>query len=115
MTSAPDPHGQAALMLCESLAYLLIEQETVSRQQVIDAIEGVIEVKQRARRRQRRLHPPAKNHHAQHVRCVPTQDFAVTESKTGRRTRSSACGILLPYLTFCFPAHAAKSTVAELT
>ncbi len=34
-------------MLCESLAYLLIEQETVSRQQVIDAIEGVIEVKQK--------------------------------------------------------------------
>ncbi|MGI4792756.1 MAG: hypothetical protein ACRYG8_01465 [Janthinobacterium lividum] len=46
MTSAPDPHGQAALMLCESLAYLLIEQRLVGQQQVIDAIEGVIEVKQ---------------------------------------------------------------------
>ncbi len=32
-------------MLCESLALLLIEQGTVSKHQVIDAIEGVIEVK----------------------------------------------------------------------
>ena len=42
----PDPHGQAALMLCESFAYLLVEQGLASKQQVIDAIEGVIEVKQ---------------------------------------------------------------------
>ncbi|MGI4793192.1 MAG: hypothetical protein ACRYG8_03730 [Janthinobacterium lividum] len=33
-------------MLCESLAYLLVEQRLVCQQQVIDAIEGVIEVKQ---------------------------------------------------------------------
>jgi hypothetical protein len=45
MTSTPDPHGQAALMLCESLALLLIEHGALSKHQVIDAIEGVIEVK----------------------------------------------------------------------
>ena len=33
-------------MLCESLAHLLVEQRLVGRQQVIDTIEGVIEVKQ---------------------------------------------------------------------
>lgn len=32
-------------MLCESLALLLIEQGIVSRHQVIDAIEGIIEIK----------------------------------------------------------------------
>lgn len=32
-------------MLCESLALLLIEQGVISKHQVIDAIEGVIEVK----------------------------------------------------------------------
>ena len=45
MTSSPDPHGQAALMLCESLAYLLVEQGVVGKHQMIDAIEGVIELK----------------------------------------------------------------------
>ena len=44
MTLISDPHGQAALMLCESFAYLLIEHGTVSKHQVIDAIEGVIEI-----------------------------------------------------------------------
>ena len=42
---SPDPHGQAALMLCESFAYLLIEQGIVSKQQVIEAIEDVVDVK----------------------------------------------------------------------
>ena len=46
MLTASDPHGQAALMLCESLAYLLVERRLVSKHQVIDAIEGVIEVTQ---------------------------------------------------------------------
>ena len=32
-------------MLCESLALLLIEQGVISKHQVIDTIEGVIEVK----------------------------------------------------------------------
>ncbi len=32
-------------MLCESLALLLIEQGIVSTHQVIDAIEGIIEIK----------------------------------------------------------------------
>ncbi len=32
-------------MLCESFALLLIEQGIVDRHQVIDAIEGVIEIK----------------------------------------------------------------------
>ncbi len=46
MTLTPDPHGQAALMLCESLAYLLIARGTLTREALIDAIDGVIEVKQ---------------------------------------------------------------------
>ena len=33
-------------MLCESLAHLLIAQGTLGREEVIDAIDGVIEVKQ---------------------------------------------------------------------
>lgn len=45
MTLTPDPHGQAALMLCESLACLLVERDLVSAEQVTNAIEGVIEVK----------------------------------------------------------------------
>jgi hypothetical protein len=41
----PDPHGQAALMLCESLALILIGRGVVSKAQMDDAISGVIEIK----------------------------------------------------------------------
>ena len=46
MKLTPDPHGQAALMLCESLIVLLVEEGVIDRDQAVDAIEGVIEVKQ---------------------------------------------------------------------
>ena len=46
MTSTPDPHGQAALMLCESLALLLIAKGILPKNQVVEAIDGIVEVKQ---------------------------------------------------------------------
>ena len=46
MELKPDPHGQAALMLCESVMLLLIEKGTIDKYQAADLIEGVIEVKQ---------------------------------------------------------------------
>ncbi|TDH58877.1 hypothetical protein E2C06_30345 [Dankookia rubra] len=46
MTLPPDPHGQAALMLCEGLALLLIAEGTLPKSQVVEAIDGIIEVKQ---------------------------------------------------------------------
>ena len=45
MTSMPDPHGQAALMLCESLMLLLVEQGIVSKTQAVEAIDDIIELK----------------------------------------------------------------------
>jgi hypothetical protein len=45
MELEPDPHGQAALMLCESLLLLLIEKGIIDKDQAADAIGGVIEVK----------------------------------------------------------------------
>jgi hypothetical protein len=39
-----DPHGQVAMMLCESLLHVLIEQGVLSRQQAIEAIEGIAEL-----------------------------------------------------------------------
>ena len=45
MTKSPsDPYTQMSLRLCESLAYLLVDQGLVSKQQVINAIEDVIDV-----------------------------------------------------------------------
>ena len=46
MELTPDPHGQAALMLCEGLALLLIEEGIVHRDELVGVIEGVVEVKQ---------------------------------------------------------------------
>jgi hypothetical protein len=41
---APDPHGQVALMLCESLLHVLVEQHVITRETAIEAIEGVAEL-----------------------------------------------------------------------
>ena len=46
MTLTPDPHGQAALMLSETVALLLVENGILLKSQVVDAIEGIIEVKE---------------------------------------------------------------------
>jgi hypothetical protein len=45
MALTPDPHGQAALMLCESLLVLLVEAGIVQKEHVIDAIEAAVDVK----------------------------------------------------------------------
>lgn len=46
MTHDPDPHGQAALMLCECMLILLIEEGHLPKDRVLDAIADVIDVKQ---------------------------------------------------------------------
>ena len=45
MNLTPDPHGQAALMLCEGALLLLIEKGIINKDQAADLIEGIIEVK----------------------------------------------------------------------
>ncbi len=45
MTLTPDPHGQAALMLCEGLALLLIERGAITREEAVDVIDGLVELK----------------------------------------------------------------------
>ena len=45
MKLTPDPHGQAALMLCESLMLLLIEEGVIPKDEALQAIADVIEVK----------------------------------------------------------------------
>ena len=42
----PDPHGQAALMLVESLLLLLIENGVIQKEQATEAIDGIVEIKQ---------------------------------------------------------------------
>ncbi len=42
----PDAHGQAALMLCESLLLLLVERGVLDKETLLDAMTNVIEVKQ---------------------------------------------------------------------
>ena len=46
MTHDPDPHGQAALMLCECMLILMVEEGHLPKHRVLDAISDVIDVKQ---------------------------------------------------------------------
>lgn len=46
MQKDPDAHGQAALMLCETLMILLIERGVVPKALTLDAITDIIDVKQ---------------------------------------------------------------------
>jgi hypothetical protein len=45
MTPPSDPHGQAALILCESLILLLVEKGVIRREDAYDAVEGAIDVR----------------------------------------------------------------------
>jgi hypothetical protein len=42
----PDPQGQVALLLCESLLHVLVEQRVISRDAALSVIEGVLELTQ---------------------------------------------------------------------
>ena len=42
----PDPHGQAALMVCESLLILLIESGAIQKNVAVEALNDIIDVKQ---------------------------------------------------------------------
>jgi hypothetical protein len=44
--AAPDPHGQVALMLCESLLHVLVEEAILTREKALEAIGGVAELMQ---------------------------------------------------------------------
>jgi hypothetical protein len=40
----PDPQGQVAMLLCESLFHLLVEKGVLSHQAVLEAFEGIAEL-----------------------------------------------------------------------
>ena len=42
--ASSDPHGQVALMLCESLLHVLVEEGVVPREKVIEAIDLVADL-----------------------------------------------------------------------
>lgn len=45
-TRDPDPYGQAALMLCETIASLLIETGKLSKEDVAGSLFAIMDVKQ---------------------------------------------------------------------
>jgi hypothetical protein len=42
--TAPDPDGQVALMLCESILHLLVEERVISNEKALGAINSVVEL-----------------------------------------------------------------------
>lgn len=46
--SKPDPHGQVALMLCESLLHELVEAGVISNAQALGVIDTVVELAREA-------------------------------------------------------------------
>ena len=44
MMQSPEPHCEVALMLCESLIYLLVEEGVISKERALEAINGVVEL-----------------------------------------------------------------------
>jgi hypothetical protein len=55
---SPDSHGQAALMLCESLLHLLLEQHVITKEKAIEMIRDVAELAKEMTERNTR---PTKN------------------------------------------------------
>jgi len=48
LDSQPDPHGQVALMLCESLLHELVENGVITKAQALGVIDTVVELAQEA-------------------------------------------------------------------
>jgi hypothetical protein len=48
LESEPDPHGQVALMLCESLLHELVENGVITKAQALGAIDTVVELTREA-------------------------------------------------------------------
>jgi hypothetical protein len=46
MTSGPDPEGRVALLLCESLLHVLVEQRVISLEAALSAIQTALELAQ---------------------------------------------------------------------
>jgi hypothetical protein len=44
MVSSSDPQGRVALMLCESLLHMLVEEGVLTKAKAIEAIETVLEL-----------------------------------------------------------------------
>ena len=42
----PDSHGRVALLFCESLLHVLVEQRVINREAALSAIESVLELTQ---------------------------------------------------------------------
>ena len=45
-TSRPDPEGRVALLLCESLLHVLVEQRVISLEAALSAIQTTLELTQ---------------------------------------------------------------------
>ncbi len=41
---SPGPQGEVALMLCESLLHVLVEERIITKEKAIEAIESVVEL-----------------------------------------------------------------------
>jgi hypothetical protein len=48
MNSGPDPEAEVALLLCEVLLHVLVEQRAISREAAFSAIESVLELAREA-------------------------------------------------------------------
>ena len=44
MMQSPEPHCEVALMLCESLIHLLVEEGVITKERALEAIDGVLEL-----------------------------------------------------------------------
>jgi hypothetical protein len=44
LESEPDPHGQVALMLCESLLHELLENGVITKAQALNVVDTVVEL-----------------------------------------------------------------------
>jgi hypothetical protein len=79
---ASDPDGRVSLMLTESILHLLAEEGLISKEKVLDAINGLVEL---AREDNRTRH----NGSAVKLLEVIAQTFAVKESDEVRSPRVS--------------------------
>jgi hypothetical protein len=83
---AVDIRGEVALMLCESLLHVLVEEKVISREKALEAIEGIAEL---VREIDERRGGPAKTPSAGLAAMTLVQNIAESFAAKGE-TRSTA-------------------------
>jgi hypothetical protein len=104
--ASPDPHGQVALMLCESLLHLLVEGGLIPNDKALEAIAGLTELAQEIAERDKASDGARNPARSRRERSPSVEDLCRNSSRASpQRTRTSPRPEATVHLGTATPEH----------